>query len=158
MNAAASPAYVTVPDWSASRRVIAAPLNATKAPSTSKGSILLSMNTIAATITMGWLVTKSRLCARDVWSSDHVHAAKCTPRAKPDKKRKVTSRRPIPVSWSHSLWSIKPGSRTREVAHNLHEALRNGGTSGMEANSGPPLLTPTSAKPKTNHDFGGGRV
>ena len=39
------------------------------------------------TITMGWLVTKRRLWAREVWSRDQVHAAKWIASAIPDATR-----------------------------------------------------------------------
>ena len=61
-------------------------MNPKDAPVMSKKSTFLSKTNIAETITMGWLVTKRRLCANEVWSRDQVHAAKCTARAKPERK------------------------------------------------------------------------
>jgi hypothetical protein len=51
-------------------------MNPNDAPVISKKSTFLSMTNMAETITIGWLVTNRRLCAKDVWSRDHVHAAK----------------------------------------------------------------------------------
>ena len=47
-----------------------------KDPPVISTSAFLSMTNMAETMTMGWLVTKRRLWASDVWSRDHVHAAK----------------------------------------------------------------------------------